>query len=255
MEFFIAVIVVLVAMNAFFFLIVRGITVRLGKFAQMNVLRQAGVFDNLIRRKQEQLTTLNAQIAASQESQLMVNDADRALDKPAPDYLEIHQGPYASDYFASAYQIIRDNFQRDEAACVQESLAKMPTGNGDSARAAHSILSELTLDSAYELSTLSSQVQLDILEEMFKPEQVQLLRTYQDTTDEFQSYQFLFWLKDYVFLNADQVTVCTASEDKSFDYLDERITTLRDDSICEGIYVLSKGRKFDYSIRNREIIG
>ncbi|MDR2108413.1 MAG: hypothetical protein LBP28_02995 [Coriobacteriales bacterium] len=266
MEFFIAVIVVLVGLNIFFFLIFRGITLRLAKFAQMNVLRQAGIFDDLINKKQEQLQALRNEIAAAQAAQVEQTTAVATAQQPVPDFLDIKQGLYTSDSFASEYRIIRDNFQVDAEACVRESLARATGLSSDAtaarvaveaarARAAQGILDELTLDSAYELSTLASEAQLNILTEMFTPAQNELVREYFKSVDEFQSYRFLFWLKDYVFAHGDTVTVFTANPEEDFSSLDSRIVTEQDDSICEGIYVLSKGRKFDYSIRNREIVG
>jgi hypothetical protein len=260
-EFFIAVIVVLAGLNIFFLLIFRGITTRLGKFAQMNVLRQAGVFDDLIRSKQEQLQVLQDQIAAvelaADEQQAAARSTAR---EQAADYLEIRQGLYTSERFAEEYRAIRDNFQIDAADCVRRSLEQMaaePTNRvaAARARAAQDILEEITLSSIYELSTLSSELQIDILSEMFTPEQLELLHEYAESVSEFQGYRFLFWLKDYIFANGEQVTVCTNGATEDFATLDGRIVTERDSSICEGIYLLSKGRKFDYSIRNREIIG
>jgi hypothetical protein len=261
-EFFIAVIVVLVGLNAFFFLIFRGITTRLGKFAQMNVLRQAGVFDDLISKKQEQLQMLQDEIAAVQVAQTKQTAVSFAQHEQAPDYLEIKQGLYTDNGFANEYRVIRDNFQIDAEACVQHSLTQLAAESSTAssveaarARSAQSILDDLTLDSAYELSTLSSEAQLAILDEMLAPAQLELMRLYQNSVDEFQSYRFLFWLKDYVFAHGDTVVVFTGNAGEDFAYVDDRIVTQRDDSICEGIYLLSKGRKFDYSIRNREIVG
>jgi hypothetical protein len=260
-EFFIAVIVVLVGLNIFFLLIFRGITVRLGRFAQTNILRQAGVFDDLIRKKQEQLQTLQAEIADLQVARTEQTVRAAVAREQAPDFLEIKQGLYTDDNFASEYRIIRDNFQIDTAACVRDSLARIGhVGEDDEKRAerarnAQSILDEITLDSAYELSTLSSSAQLDILSEMLTPAQQELVREYCDSVTEFQSYRFLFWLKDYVFAHGDTVLVFTSNPGEDFSGMDSRIVTERDDSICEGIYLLSKGRKFDYSIRNRETVG
>jgi hypothetical protein len=259
LDFFIAVIVLLVGLNIFFFFIFRGITARLGRFAQMNVLRQAGVFDDLINKKQEQLQALQAQIAATEAAQIEQEASPLPTHEQVPDFLEISQGLYTSKSFASEYRVIRDNFQVDAADCVRKSLERLGTNSDEQearrARAAQSILDDLTLESAYELSTLSSEVQANILAEMLAPEQLELLHEYQASTDEFQSYRFLFWLKDYVFAHGEQVTVFTSTADEDFSGLDSRIVTQRDESICEGIYLLSKGRKFDYSIRNREIVG
>jgi hypothetical protein len=269
-EFFIGVIVVLVGLNIFFFFIFRGITTRLGKFAQMNVLRQAGVFDDLIRKKQEQLQTLQADIAAAEAalSKERTVTASASAYRETPDFLEIRQGAYTDDSFASEYRAIRDNFQFDAESCVKESLARIAQSTSSSAeaaaeataeaaraRAAQSILDELTLSNAYELSTLSPTAQLGILNEILTPAQRELVSEYQQSIDEFQSYQFLFWLKDYVFAHGDTVLVFTGNTNEDFSTLDSRIVTQRDESICEGIYLLSRGKKFDYSIRDREIVG
>jgi hypothetical protein len=255
-----------VGLNAFFFFIFRGITLRLAKFAQMNILRQAGVFDDLISKKQEQLQAIQDEIAAAQAAQTEQVFAAATEQRQVPDFLDIRQGLYTSNDFASEYRVIRDNFQVDTLACVRESLKRATSSPSDTeaaravveaarARAAQEILNDLTLDSAYELSTLASNAQLEILSEMLTPIQRELLHEYLNSVDEFQSYRFLFWLKDYIFAHGETVTVFTANPEEDFNSLDSRIVTERDDSICEGIYVLSKGKKYDYSIRNREIVG
>jgi hypothetical protein len=254
MEFFIAVIVVLVALNVFFFLIFRGITLRLGKFAQINVLRQSGVFDDLIRKKQDQLKQLDAQIAAAKAAAVLTPPVTATVGALAPDFMEIMQGDYADTAFAGEYRTIRDSFQLDTVACVKESLAKLP-GPSAKAAAAQGILDILTLDIAYELSTLSSYTQRTFLTRQFDDQQKQLLQEFEGQAGEFQSHRFLFWLKDYVTLHGDQVKVFTGSGSGDFESLDGRIVTDRDESICEGLYLVAQGKKYDYSISSREIMG
>lgn len=253
---FIGVVAVLVVMNLFFFIIFRGITIRLGKFAQINVLRQAGVMDELIQKKEQTLQEMQRQL---EETRAPDNEA---FGKPqaggasaAPDFMRLTRGEYRDPSFIEEYREIRDNFVFDHGECVAQVLKDMP--KNDEAGPAREILDTITLDASYNLSTLEAAEQLQVLREVFGPRQRALLDEYCGLFGEerFECYEFVAWLKQVVFEKGGQVVVRTSRPGEDFGSLDNRVETQYDNTICEGMYVVAQGTLYDFAIRNREIIG
>lgn len=255
---FIAVIAVLAVMIGFFFFIFRGIVLRVGRFAQNNVLRQSGVFDELILKKEQTLLEVQKQLEEAQaklEPEFEIAGAKSAQTGSA-DYLAIPTGNYKDPNFANEYRQIRDHFMLDRDQRLREVIAAIPAAEkDDTVSLAREIVEEIDLDASYALSTLTGGEQAQLLLQLFSGGKKELLERYLGETDEFECYEFLSWLRQFIFENSADIIVRTGREEESFNALDGRIQTQFDDSICEGIYVVSKGKKYDFSIRNREIIG
>ncbi|MDR1013781.1 MAG: hypothetical protein LBL86_02205 [Coriobacteriales bacterium] len=255
---FIAVVVILLVMDGFFFLAFRGIVATVGRFAQNNVLRQAGILDELIYKKEETLLNLQHEL---DERQARVDEFDE-LAAPtqgprtaAPDYQTVSQGTYKDADFVREYREIRSNFVFDSGQVARETLERLPTERDPRVAAARRILDEVDLEVTYGLMTLSGEEQQTLLAELFEGEQRALLDEYAERSGYFEIYDFLGWLKQYVFANDVEVSIRTSRPGENFDSLDERVQTSYDDTLCEGISIVSAGKLYDFSIRNREIIG
>jgi hypothetical protein len=255
---FIGVIIVLIAMNAFFFLIFRGIALTVGKLAQNNVLRQAGVFDELILKKEQALQELQDRIDALQAEDVVAYGeapSDRSSAYFASDYGSTTGGTYQDAGFPSEYKKIRNRFVFDRAAVLSNVLPTIPANRAAEADVAQQILDEISPDACYQLSTMTSEEQVSILSETLDEAQKALLDEYIAMGIYFETYLFLNWLSQFVFENGSKVIVRTAREEDNFDSIDSRVHTEYDEALCEGVSILSKGRLYDFSLRNREIVG
>jgi hypothetical protein len=102
---------------------------------------------------------------------------------------------------------------------------------------------------------MTSEEQASILSETLNGEQKALLDEYISQGIYFETYLFLNWLSQFVFENGSKVIVRTSREEDNFDNIDDRVRTEYDETLCEGVSILSKGRLYDFSLRNREIVG
>jgi hypothetical protein len=258
---FIAVVVVLVAMDVFFFLILWGMVATVRRFARNNALRQAGILDELIYNKEETLQGLEQQIIkrrAQLSDMVTVQPEAAAVAFEAPDYQTIATGFYKDADFIDEYRTLRGNFVFDNARVVRETLERIPVGAAGSderAFVAQSILDVLGSEDIYQLSTLPDVEQVRLLREEFTAAQTELLDEFLTAGTYFECYEFVNWLRQYIFENGTRVLVRTSHEGEDFGFLDSRVATSYDDTLCEGISIRAKGRLYDFSIRNREIVG
>ena len=258
MGIFIAVAAVLVLLNLFFVFIIRALGARLGNFAQNNMLRQSSVFDELILRKEE---TLQGLISSIEHAELRYQDLTDIKETQA-DYgvpLEHHAvtpGNYMNPDFSHDYKQIRENFIYNKEDLVQK-LAKYLKDEPEdvSVSAARKILDSVDADSRYLLSTLSPEEQYDTLQSVFDETQMDLLKEYAKQHSTFESFEFMAWLNDIIFMNSNDIIVRTSLKSDNFDKVDKRIRTEYDDALVEGLYVIHKGKMYDYSIRGKEISG
>lgn len=253
MTVFVSVVLVLLLLIVFFFFVLRGITIRLGKFAQLNVLRQSGVLDELIVSKEQELERIQARIDRLHRQAQPQNGVAAPAERFQPASYAPLQAAYKDGGFVEDYRVIRECFVPDRMDCVQKVLQEMTPAPG--AKAAREILDQLSLDTLYLLSTLPSKEQEQVLEQELSPAQNALLQEYLAQAQQLESYEFYTWLRDYDFQHSAQVVVRTNSAPEKYSRLDKRVKTMSDPSICEGVCIVAQGKIHDFSIRSREISG
>ena len=252
MGIYIAVTVILLLMNGFFFYVFKGILTRLKRFSQNNLLRQAGVFDELIQNKQEELLVVQKMIQDENEAGEALPNQVRAIKTAeAPDYLKIKQGSYRDSDFTANYRHIRQSFDFDREACVRSVAASLPPH--DPAEACRALLGRFSLEDTYQLSTLEAEQQLGILADVLNAQEADIVKQYSAGAERFEFYEFLAWLESRVFELSGEVIVRTGRQDESYDGIDRRVRTEYDQNVCEGIYIVTGGRIYDFSLRDREI--
>lgn len=253
MAIFVSVVLVLALLILFFLFVIRGIAIRLGKFAQLNVLRQSGVLDELIFSKQQELEILQARIDRAQQTSPGQYTPAAQGERSAQPYYAPPTAAYSEGGFVEEYHTIRDHFLVDRADHLQKILDGIASSS--LAAAAEEILRQLNLDTLYLLSTLPSEQQKSILREAFNAPQNALLDDYIAQAGQLESYEFLAWLKDYHFRHREQVVVRTNCLGELYGRIDKRIQPVYDPSICEGVCIVAQGQVHDFSIRSREISG
>lgn len=258
MGIFIAVTVVLILLNLFFVFIIRALGARIGSFAQNNMLRQSSVFDELILRKEE---TLHGLLRSIEDAEGRLRDlkvtAHEHVDYGVPtEFHSVTPGNYMDPDFTRDYKQIRENFIFDKEALLRDFAKSLPNEPEDAkVLAAKGIIGRLNAETCFELSTLSSDEQVSVLTEIFDGLQKELLAEYMRNYSKLEGFEFVSWLKEYIFRNGQSIIVRTGMKDDDFSSVDKRILMERDDSLIEGMYVIHKGKVYDYSIRSKEISG
>jgi hypothetical protein len=258
MTIFIVVIAALVVLNVFFVFIIRTLASRVGKFAQNNMLRQSSVFDELVMRKEDAYKHLEERIDEAR-SELETLGTERTAPQSvgdALDYYAVATADYKDPAFPGDYREIRENFVYDKRAKLRSILEALP-GERESAEvlAARRILESIDEEDAFQLATLSGHEQFDILNDAFDDEQRGMLYAYARGRESFEGFDFISWIRRFVFEHGSDIVVRTAGVSDDLDGVDERVNTEYDVALCEGMYVMANGKMYDYSIRNKEING
>jgi hypothetical protein len=258
LEIFIAVTVVLVLLNLFFVFIIRALGARIGNFAQNNMLRQSSVFDELILRKEETLQGLLGSIETAEGRLKNLSEtAQERTDYGVPtEFHSVTPGNYMDPDFSKDYKQIRENFVFDKVALVQGFAVTIEDEPEDERTlAARRTLDSLNADISYQLSTLTGDEQLSILNEVFDERQKALMGEYAEEHSSFETFEYVTWLNELIFRTGREIIVRTGMKSDDFNMIDKRIRTEYDDSLIEGLYVIHKGTMYDYSIRSKEISG
>jgi hypothetical protein len=82
-----------------------------------------------------------------------------------------------------------------------------------------------------------------------------LLHSYARGRGVFEGFDFVSWIRRFVFEYGTDIVVRTAGADDDFKGIDGRVSAEYDAALCEGMYVMANGKMYDYSIRNKEING
>ena len=258
MGIFIAVAAVLILLNLFFVFIIRALGARIGNFAQNNMLRQSSVFDELILRKEETLQGLLISIeSAEKKYQSLTETTVVQADYGIPlEHHAVTPGNYMNPDFQDDYKQIRENFLYNKEALVRKLAEHLKDEPEDVlTAAARRILGSIDADALYLLSTLSSSEQYETLYSVFDEPQKKLLEEYTELRSPFEGFEFVSWAEERIFMNSNDIIVRTGMKSDNFDKVDKRIRTEYDNALVEGLYVIHKGKIYDYSIRGKEISG
>jgi hypothetical protein len=263
---FLAVALLLILMNGLFFYILKNAVRRLGKFSRLNLIHQANIYDEFMENKESELKEL-----------LSRSESARPCDEPAPaaplrESREKGSGVSGilallkdrrSASFTETYKLLRGGVLADKTASADAAteLIEKTEGRGAFARRnpASEILSMFDLDARYALCLLSRGEAFRILKEILTDgEQSALLREYLEEEEGGGVIGFFDGLGVKSFLRAPEIVIRSGNKGDSFRGFTDggrTVVTEYDESVCEGIYAISGGRLYDYSVRNGDISG
>lgn len=116
-------------------------------------------------------------------------------------------------------------------------------------KAISKINEELDFDTIYQLSTVPSEKQVEILNDVFEDKQKEFLQDYISKLDkEFSITDFYNYVQDQSKLLDENYYVKTGWNEDNFDDLNNKVVTVHDEEITEGIKVVHKNKLYDYSI-------
>jgi hypothetical protein len=272
---FLAVAALLLLMNGLFFFILKNAARRLGKFSKLNMLHAANIYDELLENRELELKDIQRRIdegkaaleAASRDGRgdAAGGGAVGSGEYSAPGPVPLPGGRYRDGDFAGSYRLLRGLILSDREAGVESALARIGREGGitdageDGARnPAEEILTMLDLDTRYRLCCLGAEGAFGILEEaLTDPAHAELLGGYLET-EAGGIEGFFDYLGIRSFTESPEIVVRTGEMSDSFErelFSGRRVVTEYDEGVCEGVYVISGGRAYDFSVRNGEING
>ncbi|MDR2420716.1 MAG: hypothetical protein LBD49_01245 [Oscillospiraceae bacterium] len=253
---FIAVALILGLMNVLFFYLLLGAARRLGRFSRQNMLREASVFDELLENKELELKALVRKIEEEKARLAAENPEDAAPAsrerRGAIDVFALMNGRYTDKSFAAGYQALRSRFPLNKEACVN--LVRGAAAGAPAANPAAELLGGIPIDTRYRLSLLEKEEAFAVLRDSVTEEQRRLLEDYRAREDG-DVVAFFNWLEVRAFLDSGELIVRTGDPSAAPDAYGNGSVTQYDPGVCEGVYIVSGGRMYDFSIKGREISG
>lgn len=257
---FLAVLAVILCMNVFIFLAVRQAADKVKEQVEGRFMDELSSFDELYEQKaarlqklKEEQELLNSNIFQKKTDHEKKTEAkaEAPVRIAGNKGFDIPVSRTANPEFFKEYRYVRDRF-RVNARDLVEAVLKLPADEemkrGNLAAKALEILSQET---AFSMSTLEGEEQLQLIGEALPEECHCLLKMYleeletEEKQDQFCAIGFWEYLGTTKALYSGDVAVYTPDPDA---LAGEPVTLIQDETICEGVRVRRGSRMYDFSI-------
>lgn len=155
---------------------------------------------------------------------------------------------YRDAALGQTYQRIKGAFRIDPAEILR---ALENECESQSAGPATSLLSELSYDTVYQLSTIPGQEQSQLLRECLNEDALALLDDYQATHKAFSAIGFYDYLRAAAAMEPQRPRLRVSTLSKG-EYPDG-VEVIVDPDICEGFQIEFNNTLYDYCIKGREL--
>lgn len=163
---------------------------------------------------------------------------------------DVKQAEYKDESFKDKYKELKQEMDFDKSDLILDII-----DNSDDERTNRiskvfeSILENFDFDTIYELSTVPSLRQIEILNDVFSKEEKVVLQKYiENNAGSFDCIGFFNYVKQNAQLLDPNYYVKTAWQDEKFDDINDNIVTEHDENIVDGIKVVHKNKLYDYSV-------
>ena len=260
MEFFVAVVIVLLVLIYFMVIVLRSVVSEVNQKVNGYFLKHLEIYDEQFEFKFTQMKEMNEK---EEKMSRTLRSLERELEaykvspfyvpRPIPRDIYIPTARYIDNDFFVEYKITKDKLMSiDKQQVIYNVMDKVPyTGDIDRYNLACEIISDLDFEGMYNLCSVSSSEQMDILKEALTDEKGEMLSQYIDTLDEesqFDSLQFIDYVKTIRTIEDPHVYVSVGENELDYTEEDKKIICSVDSNICEGIKIIFQNKVYDYSI-------
>lgn len=255
--------VLLVLLISFTTVALRWSSKRVSKMIQDNTLDLISSYDEVLNLKSHELALVEAELE-DKRSQLALLEEERARAGRSADAqaacpadngaslvraaLRNSQNSYVDTSLGESYRKVKDSFsfsQGDVANMVPPSQGAVRPGP------ATRLLEELSSETVFQLSTLGSEQQLEMLRDVGNEEVSALLDGYCGMNRRFDVIGFYDYLKA-VSATEPHLARVYVGEDRR-DLKVRGAEVLLDEGICEGFQIEKDGVMYDYALHTREV--
>jgi hypothetical protein len=260
MEFFVAVVIVLLVLIYFMVIVLRSVVSEVNQKVNGYFLKHLENYDEQFENKFTQMKEMNEK---EEKMSRTLRSLERELEaykvspfyvpRPIPRDIYIPTARYIDNDFFVEYKVTKDKLMSiDKQQVIYNVMDKVPyTGDIDRYNLACEIISDLDFEGMYNLCSVSSSEQMDILKEALTDEKGEMLLQYIDTLDEesqFDSLQFIDYVKTIRTIEDPHVYVSVGENELDYTEEDKKIICSVDSNICEGIKIIFQNKVYDYSI-------
>lgn len=195
---------------------------------------------------------INVQPKQEEKQQEVTDDVD-VKTKSVYIYNGNVQTNYKNSTFKDEYKSLKNemNFDKEDVILSVIDTNRESEASEDAyKKSIDSICNSLDFKTVYELGTLSSDKQLEVLNSVFNDSEKELLKEYIDLNSDsaFDVSSFYSYVSEKGRLLDDKFYVKTGNAEENFDGISENVVTVHDDEIVEGIKVVHKNKMYDFSI-------
>lgn len=187
--------------------------------------------------------------------QQKINDTETKIEiveKKTSEYLvnEVDMTNYKSNTFKDEYKNLKEEMNFNKENVILDVIQSEDDDEEKFSDAIKKINDDFDFDTIYELSTISVNKQLEVLNEVFNAKQKKFLENYLNkySDRDFNVTDFFNYVKEQAKLIDENFYIKTGYHEDNFNELGENVVTVHDDEITEGIKVVHKNKMYDYSI-------
>jgi hypothetical protein len=259
---FIGALVVMIALTAFTFIILRASAADTGNKIRDNVIKQLQAYDSLIQKKNYELKAIQKQLDEAQSKMphrfaSAVKNSRAAGGFLLPDRIDSRNPAFFDDYRRIKGKI---DCSVDEAL---HEICGFRAGQDFRHKGElrernlllDGLLDKFNFENVYRLSVLHPDEQLEVVGEMLSEDGNTLFAEFMDQRTEFNGLSFYQWLYMQKKICDDTIRVKAAEMDESqLNIPDEELIREYDKNMCEGFQIVIGNKLYDYGIRKYELI-
>ena len=260
MEFFVAVVIVLLVLIYFMVVVLRSIVSEVNQKVNGYFLKHLEEYDEQYSSK---LTNIKEMNAKEEKLSRTLRSLEREMEayrvspfyvpRPVPRDIYIPTARYIDNDFFVEYKVAKDKLMSiDKQEVIYNVIEKVPyVGNLSRYQLACDIIKDLNFDVLYNLCSVPSTDQLEVLNETFTGDKKEVLEQFVNTleVDEaFDSMKFYDYVKNIRKIEDPHLYVSVAENEKDYTEEEKNIICSVDSNICEGIKIIFQNKIYDYSI-------
>ena len=162
---------------------------------------------------------------------------------------EIDITTYKNEDFKEEYKAVKENIDVNKDGVVLDVINKDRFINSFEVETLTNVVNSFSFDSIYELSTLSSSKQEELLRSVFDINETKLIDDYKNIEKKpFNCIDFFSYVKRIAKEKDPTFYVKTGWKNEDFNKLGNDVVTVYDDKITEGVKIVHKDKIYDYSI-------
>lgn len=260
MEFFVAVVIVLLVLIYFMVVVLRSVVSEVNQKVNEYFLKNLEEYD-------EQFADRLARLKEMNDKEEKMSRTLRGLEKemesyrvspfyvprPVPRDIYIPTARYIDNDFFVEYKVAKDKLMSiDKQQVIYNVIERVPyTGDITRYNLACDIINDLNFEVLYNLCSVSSKEQIEVLREVLTEEKGKILEQYIETTEaqeQFDSIKFIDFVKNIRLAEDPHVYVSVGENEQDYSEEEKNIICDIDSNICEGLKIVFQNKIYDYSI-------
>ena len=260
MEFFVAVVIVLLVLIYFMVAVLRSVVSEVNQKVNEYFLKHLEEYDEQYSSKLSNIKKMNAKEETLSRT---LRSLEREMEsyrvspfyvpRPVPRDIYIPTARYIDNDFFVEYKVVKDKLMSiDKQEVIYNVIEKVPyTGNLSRYKLACDIMEDMNFDVLYNLCSVSATDQIEVLSEAFTGDKKDVLEQFVNTLEideTFDSMKFYDYVKNIRKIEDPHVYVSVAENERDYTEEEKNIICSVDGNICEGLKIIFQNKIYDYSI-------